>query len=69
MSDWQDIATAPRDGTRVLLWFNELDPHTIQSEWRDEVGWVDVWNNDRIELTHSFIWPTHWMSLPEPPHA
>ncbi len=75
MSEWQPIETAPTDGTRVLLWTPDLDPPTIQAEWRsyddsmpDAGYWVDVWNNDMIEsAANGYITATHWMPLPAPP--
>lgn len=71
---WQPIETAPKDGTRVLLFTDELTPPTIQAQWRpyeahfDGAGeWVDVWNNDPIETNSGPIKPTHWRPLPAPP--
>jgi hypothetical protein len=68
---WQDIATAPRDGTRVLLawadgamaiavWQNRnenLEADTYYEGWVDQFDFVAM----SVEA------PTHWMPLPPPP--
>lgn len=63
MSEWQDIETAPKDGTRCILFqggrkvcMGEYVPK--QWEWAVE-GWKNTNGN--------FFNPTHWMPLPEPP--
>jgi hypothetical protein len=73
--EWKPIETAPKDGTAVLLYFSN-SPHQIwigawvrHSDpsypfvWRDPTGSILVreWKDD--------VPPTHWMPLPEPPHA
>lgn len=61
MTDWQPIETAPRDGTRVLL---------FRGEWMESMG-IGYWSNDWMEFTmvggECFPGPTHWMPLPPPP--
>lgn len=60
MSEWRDIASAPKDGTAVLL---------LSPKWRNpSVGW---WL-ETFGGWHSFpgsygMKPTHWMPLPLPP--
>lgn len=53
---WQPIATAPTDGTIVLLctagW------HKCEEGWFEGDGWHTDWN---------YIDPTHWLPLPAPP--
>ena len=51
---WQPIETAPRDGTRVLVYERDAALGAISLNWVDQDGW---W------LGH----PTHWMPLPTPP--
>tara|TARA_R110000824_G_C14847424_1_gene639740 strand:- start:75 stop:293 length:219 start_codon:yes stop_codon:yes gene_type:complete len=71
MTDWQDISTAPKDGTIVLLagdgwidagaWVSELNDSDDPDGW---TCWsVASWNYQEW----SFARPTHWMPLPEPP--
>jgi hypothetical protein len=48
---WQPIETAPRDGTRVLVW-GPHDPEPDIWFWDKHTGWAGA---------------THWMPLPAPP--
>lgn len=65
MSEWQSIETAPKDGTRILA---ASDGHVFG---------VIAWGGKRPPCWKSraafgeSLWgsPTHWMPLPEPPHA
>lgn len=62
--EWQPIVTAPRDGTRLLLWTGNMS--TTGMIWSTTVGWWDK------EICHKWIHgssvdPTHWMPLPAPP--
>lgn len=80
MLKWQDISTAPRDGTKVDLWIahtgwrKEYDGRTANCEFF-KGRWVD-WNDDNIDCPLEQLEPlkdggtwqaTHWMPLPEPP--
>lgn len=56
MSEWQDISTAPRNGTRLLLL--HLPTYTISS------GGYDPCHHVWYGLSHD---PTHWQALPAPP--
>lgn len=68
---WQDIATAPKDGTRVLLGRfvdgDKRDGYIAVDRYRrsqDGVGYIG-WG--KFNTQH---WPpTHWMPLPAPPPA
>ncbi len=62
--DWQDIATAPRDGTHMLV--------TGMGYW--EQFWaVAYWDGEAWRQQDddgaSLIPPTHWRPLPAPPRA
>ena len=57
---WRPIETAPKDGTRILVWVEGAESHEI-------VGWLgDCWFNGDV-TDFMFGDPTHWMPLPEPP--
>jgi Protein of unknown function (DUF551) len=56
---WQLIATAPRDGSRVLL------PGTMGYWSEVRQRWVDLVDADGF----TYRPPTHWMPLPEPPEV
>jgi hypothetical protein len=73
MSKWQPIETAPRDGSKVILW----DSHegVCCARYEDyAAGWRAFWGTEnyiRDGSTYDFALiashPTHWMPLPEPP--
>jgi hypothetical protein len=72
---WQDISTAPKDGTRILLWcaapmlptVGWWEPQASRSKprpfWCSERAWLfgNSWARESQ--------PTHWMPLPAPPEA
>lgn len=68
MSEWRDIATAPKDGTQILvcITYNLPDGHWETIQWVDWQKPPFVWPiyRDRIDIPYS---PTHWMPLPDPP--
>jgi len=60
MSEWQDISTAPKDGTRILVYQRIGGP--------DFVRWIGAPHNKwSIDGFGSVDKPTHWMPLPAPP--
>jgi hypothetical protein len=66
---WQPIETAPRDGTRVLVWgrhesrgYAEGVSVAVPSAWTAS---HNVWAAHG-GLVHG---ATHWMPLPEPPQV
>jgi hypothetical protein len=66
VAEWQPIETAPKDGTRLLLFGTErvfLTDRAFVGRWDAERAggsWVGPeWR----------CIPTHWMPLPEPPSA
>jgi hypothetical protein len=70
MSDfgqWKSIETAPKDGTRVLIWRKSYwRDHTFAAEFlQDDNRWTvfdgKEWHGLRGE------YPTHWMPLPPAP--
>lgn len=59
---WQDIATAPRDCTWVLLWSHDDE---APGSWKYSFG---AWVNESATAWHDGAFgPTHWMPLPQPP--
>jgi hypothetical protein len=64
--EWQPIETAPKDGTRVLVYvepFGSLIGSNTFNLFGRTSG--DRWYCDGVWLDGSV--PTHWMPLPEPP--
>lgn len=61
MSEWQPIETAPRDGTKILVWVPDGgESEATTAWWLLMEGWCDV----RCVQLH---YPSHWMPLPVPP--
>ena len=61
--EWQQIETAPKDGTEILLACALPLVDIGLCYWRNDnvmVGWT--WG-----LGKEFRNPTHWMPLPDPP--
>jgi hypothetical protein len=60
---WQPIATAPKDGTPILL----FAPHksVVQGSWNRG----DAFNMPHWSTPSNWFEPTHWMPLPDPPSA
>lgn len=58
---WRPIATAPKDGARIILmWepFGGVSEHVELGKWSVRNGWVNTYG-------HAFTGaPTHWMPLP-----
>jgi hypothetical protein len=66
MTNWQPIKTAPKDGTRILLFMPKTNFKIYVGQY--------LRNEDRSEAwycggfgTLSSTKPSHWASLPEPP--
>ncbi len=57
---WHPIETAPKDGTRILIFF---PAHSYI-----EVGcfWEGYWTDDNGDVT---VPPTHWQPIPPPPYV
>lgn len=56
---WQPIETAPKDGTKVLV-YTEYGRTFVAAWWEDYDDW-------RYHYEGYVTKPTHWMPLPEPP--
>jgi hypothetical protein len=82
MSDWQPIATAPKDGSDVLLWADTRAATDLafylQTGGKHFAGvQIGYWEDAVAHpmQTEQAGWrlpmvgePTHWMPLPEPPN-
>lgn len=74
MEEWQPIATAPKNGTAILL--TDGYGSTAVARWDDQSfpgvckensRWaISDWHNDPIHLRGGYR-ATHWMPLPAPP--
>jgi hypothetical protein len=60
-NSWQDIATAPKDGTRVLVYIGHAFGLLIARWDSNAEEWVDD------EPFAPDPQPTHWMPLPAEP--
>ena len=61
-NDWQPIATAPKDGTMVLVYsaaWGEVGVAYCHGTW--------CWQHDEVGEIINEI--THWMPLPKPPQV
>lgn len=61
---WQPIATAPKDGTEILIAREGRKDYLIAA-WR-EYGNEFLWCERGLRF-HALAEPTHWQPLPEPP--
>lgn len=66
-SQWQPIETAPKDGTRILVYRKGAKRYPLVSvdsfesvKW----PWPPCWYHSPSDEQ-----PTHWMPLPEPPKS
>ena len=65
--EWFPIESAPKDGTKLLLYIGEgVEPFQVvgyfDKDNQDKFhGWVDVYDGIDLPL------PTHYMPLPHPP--
>ncbi len=77
-SEWQDIATAPKDGTWVLVYTDKIPDEGSDVRNICVAQWSDYLNGGTTEPRWMFAWydggfygdcgqPTHWQPLPSPP--
>lgn len=67
---WQDISSAPKDGTCVLVIDMRCENPEAGIAWFVQDVWSAVEPGHGVPRT-AMYWhnPTHWRPLPEPPHA
>lgn len=65
MDEWRDIASAPKDGTPILMWVSGERRRVVFGWWSGrhdpEYPWHTYGEAYRVDI------PTHWMPLPTPP--
>ncbi len=76
MSEWQDISTAPKDGT-ILVFGKPCDlviGNVVMVKFKNPAAYTAAWDELDEAFCVSggswlgpFIEPTHWMPLPDPP--
>lgn len=68
MNEWQPIETAPRDGSRVLVWSKHYIWNGVYTAYWGRNGELNPfsWIGGHCRVSH-IDHPTHWMPLPEPP--
>jgi len=75
--EWRDIATAPKDGTDVLVMYMHIETQCVfnafyastEEGWeKEKEGW---WSYEHSEVSRikleGWMTPTHWLPLPPPP--
>ena len=62
MCKWEKIETAPKDGTRVLVWNKLWEAPATAQFYTDFVCWKYFYAAPKL-----LYQPTHWMPLPKPP--
>jgi hypothetical protein len=81
MSEWQPIATAPKDGTAVLVYGPGMRPEDSGysiAVWNDNAAMLLMGKSGFSAMVAGWIaysdsqidiesQPTHWMPLPAPP--
>ena len=76
---WQPIETAPKDGSPVVASNLNCQWEPFIVSWRDgpcpsfpkpdEAGWYGEFQDCHYEHDCGPYKPTHWVKMPEPPHA
>lgn len=61
MTEWRPIKTAPKDGTRILVWRKNEEGYSHL-----RCG-IDMWRRNNWMRSRRDMQPTHWMPLPYPP--
>jgi hypothetical protein len=66
LDGWQDIATAPKDGTEILT-FSPANDKAMFPVNRKPRMVINKWCVGAWWRTSAEAMPTHWMPLPAPP--
>lgn len=66
LTEWHDIETAPKDGTKILVIKEYFDPYRkLPMSWHDIAYWTTHNSGGWVSATAGT--PTHWRPLPPPP--
>lgn len=70
LTEWRDIATAPKDGTEIVAWDRS---DRIICHWHKSPscagGWVTHWETvSGYDVGWNTVHPTHWLPLPSAPN-
>lgn len=65
--EWQPIESAPKDGSRVIIY----DPDIPSEKGIVTEALFDSWRETWTDTVETYLRynPTHWMPLPEPPQC
>jgi hypothetical protein len=75
MGEWKPIESAPKDGTRILVFFGAMGVHAVAWTEPSYADW-EIWCVDDNKHGPYALRgyndtgpraPTHWMPLPAPP--
>ncbi len=59
---WQPIESAPRDGTRILVFIDSHFSFTTVARWDDDKDcWKSAWDDQSVYAV------AYWQPLPQPP--
>lgn len=71
MSEWQPIDTAPKDGTEIDLWCEDVMEtgfRVIEAKWNRRFGTWEVSDEPlHVAIGNEGVHATHWMRPPKPP--
>ena len=64
MTEWQPIETAPKNGTRIIVY----RPEGYETSYVPSIG-EDFWHKglEKWANSNKYQRPTHWQPLPGPP--
>lgn len=66
MAEWQPIETAPKDGSRMLLWMPLGKGQAVYIGGYDKHWTGQCWVSENPRIPSSMT-PAGWMPLPNPP--
>ena len=66
---WRDISSAPKDGTRIIIYDPRYGP--LEGLWNEPDDYRGMSGNidwhDWLGIDGEIYEPTHWQPLPAPP--